>query len=63
MPVLALVANYAIARATEPSTWSAIAGLLVAAHVNVSPGVWGYATGIASAAAGLAGVLMKEAGS
>jgi hypothetical protein len=54
--------KYLDARLGEASTWAVLAGLLASAHANVDPGLWSQITLWGTAAAGAAGVLLKERG-
>lgn len=57
------VLKYIVARLNEASTWTALTGLLVAAHVNVSPGMVHDMSLYGAILAGVAGVFIKEQGS
>ena len=61
-PVLSLL-KYIDARLAEPSTWSAIAALLVALHVNVSSDLWHAVTLWGVGASGVLGFLIAESSS
>ena len=51
---------FLLARMREPSTWAAIAALLVAFHAPLAQGVTENITTIGTAIAGLLGVLLGE---
>lgn len=50
------------ARLGEPSTWTAIATMLLAAHISVPAGLWEQITLWGMIGAGTAGVFLKEVG-
>lgn len=50
------------ARLGEASTWTAIATMLLAAHINVDAGVWHQVTLWGMIGSGVAGILLKEVG-
>lgn len=51
---------YVLDRLKEPSTWIALGGYILAAHIQVEPGVWAQISALGIAAASTAGVLLKE---
>ncbi len=53
---------YLDARLGESSTWASISAALVAAHINVPPGLWTQVTLWGAILAAGAGVLLREAG-
>ena len=55
--------KYLDARMGEASTWSAIAGLLLALHVNVDPGLWKAITLWGTGFSGLLGIAIAESSS
>ena len=52
--------NYIFARLAEPSTWAAIAAVLVGLHVSIDPGLWQHIADAGVALAGVAAVLLRE---
>lgn len=53
--------HYLIARLKEPSTWAGLAAVLVAFGLTIPPDLIGALIPVATALAGLAAVLLKEA--
>ena len=48
------------ARLSEPSTWAAIAAVLVGVGIHLDPGSWQTISQVGVALAGAAGVLLAE---
>ena len=59
-PATVTLPGFLLARLREPSTWAAIAALLVAFHGPLAQGVTENITTIGTAIAGLLGILLGE---